>query len=134
MRSKFMTKIFYNWQVKILCFLVALFVYFMLVYSVQASRSVVLPVEVALPEGYTAESTVPDSVELVMMGTEDRIYMIDVSKISLSVDFSTVNHEGISYATVNIDSSGLERFLDTSGVSIYTKPSQLKVYFSKDGE
>ena len=42
-----------------------------------------------------------------------------------------VDREGVSYATVQIDINDLASYVDTSAVSIYTKPSQVKVYFSK---
>lgn len=133
MRSKFLQKLFYNWQVKIISFLLAVLVYFVLVFSIQTSRSMTLPLKVTLPAEYHADSIVPDSVELVIQGTEDRIYMIDASNISVSADFSTVNHEGVSYTVVNIDTGELGKYVDTSVISIYTKPSQVKVYFSYVG-
>ncbi len=129
MRSKFFQKLIYNWQVKIISFLLAVFVYFVLVFSIQTSRKVSLPVEVKLPSGYTATSNIPSSIDLVIQGTEDQIYMIDVSNISLVVDFSTVNREGVNYATVQIDTAELDKYIDASEISIYTKPSQVKVYF-----
>ena len=133
MRSKFFQKLFYNWQAKIISFLLAVFVYFILMFSIQNSRTITLPVEVVMPEGYVATSNVPSSIDLVIQGTEDQIYLIDVSKISLKVDFSMVNREGISYATVQIDINELASYIDTSAVSIYTKPSQVRVYFSAAG-
>ena len=131
MRSKFFQKLFYNWQAKIISFLLAVFVYFILLFSIQNSRTITLPVEVVMPNGYVATSNVPNSIDLVIQGTEDQIYLIDVSKISLKVDFSTVDREGVSYATVQIDINDLASYVDTSAVSIFTKPSQVKVYFSK---
>ena len=131
MRSKFFQKLFYNWQAKIISFLLAVFVYFILLFSIQNSRTITLPVEVVMPNGYVATSNVPNSIDLVIQGTEDQIYLIDVSKISLKVDFSTVDREGVSYATVQIDINDLDSYVDTSAVSIFTKPSQVKVYFSK---
>ena len=133
MRSKFFQKLFYNWQAKIISFLLAVFVYFILLFSIQNSRTITLPVEVVMPDGYVATSNVPSSIDLVIQGTEDQIYLIDVSKISLKVDFSMVDREGISYATVQIDINELASYIDTSAVSIYTKPSQVRVYFSAAG-
>ena len=133
MRSKFFQKLFYNWQAKIISFLLAVFVYFILMFSIQNSRTIALPVEVVMPEGYVATSNVPSSIDLVIQGTEDQIYLIDVSKITLKVDFSMVDREGISYATVQIDINELASYIDTSAVSIYTKPSQVRVYFSAAG-
>ncbi len=133
MRSKIFQKILYNWQAKILCFLLAVLVYFVLVFSIQTSRNVTLPIKVIMPSDYVAESNVPQSVELVIQGTEDQIYMIDVSQISLSADFSKVNREGVNYATVQIDTNNLEHHIDMSALHVYTVPSQLKVYFTPVG-
>ena len=133
MRSKFFQKILYNWQAKILCFLLAVLVYFVLVFSIQTSRRVTLPVEVKLPSNYVAQSNVPTSVELVIQGTEDQIYLIDVSQITISADFTTVNREGVNYATVQIDTNDLEHHIDMSALHVYTVPSQLKVYFALPG-
>lgn len=133
MRSKFFQKLFYNWQAKIISFLLAVLVYFILLFSVQNSRTITLPVEVIMPDGYVATSNVPSSIDLVIQGTEDQIYLIDVSKIDLKVDFSMVDREGVSYATVQIDINDLASYVDTSAVSIYTKPSRVRVYFSLPG-
>ena len=133
MRSKLFQKLFYNWQAKIISFLLAVFVYFILLFSIQNSRTITLPVEVVMPEGYVATSNVPTSIDLVIQGTEDQIYLVDVSKITLKVDFSTVNREGVSYATVDINMNDLSSYVDTSAISIYTKPSQVRVYFSLPG-
>lgn len=130
MRSKLFQKLFYNWQAKVISFLLAVFVYFILMFSIQNSRTITLPVEVVMPNGYVATSNVPSSIDLVIQGTEDQIYLIDVSKISLKVDFSMVDREGVSYATVQINLNDLDSYVDTSAVSIYTKPSQVRVYFS----
>ena len=131
MRSKILQKLFYNWQAKILCFLIAVLVYFVLVFSIQTSRKVTLPVEVIMPTTYEAQSNVPKSVELVIQGTEDQIFMIDPAKISVSADFTTVNREGVNYAVVEIDTGDLTSYIDTTALSIFTRPSQVKIYFSK---
>lgn len=131
MRSKFLQKLLYNWQVKIICLLVAVLVYFVLLFSIQSSRSMTLPLKVTLPDGYKAESTIPKSVELVIQGTEDQIFMIDPAKISVSADFTTVNREGVNYAVVEIDTGDLTSYIDTTALSIFTRPSQVKIYFSK---
>ena len=133
MRSKFFSKLLYNWQVKVLCFLLAAFTYFVLVFSIQTTRTVALTVEVTMPTGYTATSTVPSEIDLVLQGTEDQIYLIDASKIVLRVDFSHVNREGVNYADIRIDTGALGDYVDLSAISIYTQPSQMKVYFSAAG-
>ena len=149
MRSKFFQKIFYNWQAKVISFLLAVFVYFILVYSIRDSRIVNLPVNITYPEGYIVTSRIDDSVELVIQGTEERIYLLDVSKFSLSADFSSVDGEGVHYADIKIDVQDLMDYVDvyipksqrSSGdaddsslgmknIAIYTNPSRIKLYFS----
>ena len=67
----------------------------------------------------------------VIQGTEDQIYLVDVSNISLKVDFSMVDRVGVTYATVQINMDDLASYVDTSAISIYTRPSQVRVYFSE---
>ena len=109
-------------------------VYLVLVFSIQTSRKVTLPVEVKMPTNYVAQSNVPKSVELVIQGTEDQIYLIDVSQISLSADFTSVSREGVNYATVHINTNDLEHHIDMSALHVYTVPSQIKVYFGTNGD
>ncbi len=128
--NKFLQKIFYNWQIKILCFLLAVFAYFILGLVLQDTRTVQLPLEVTLPDGYKADSNIPDSVDLVIKGSQDQIYMLDVDYVKVSVDFSFVDHEGVSTAPVVIKLEGPNGVVDTSSVSISTNPMQVKIYFS----
>ena len=129
MRSKFFQKIFYNWQAKIISFLLAVFVFFMLMFSLHTTRKIPLPVEFIMPEDYVADSNLPESIDLIIQGTEDQIYLIDVSKFSLTVDFSKVDHKGTNYADVKINIGDLASYVDISAIAIYTKPSQVKVSF-----
>ena len=86
-----------------------------------------------LPSGYNADSNIPTSVDLVIKGTQERIYMIEVDDIHVSVDFSNVDHEGVNMAPVVITMDGPNQSLDTSSVSIFTNPTQVKIYFSLKG-
>ena len=90
-------------------------------------------IEVTLPSGYNADSNIPTSVDLVIKGTQERIYMIEVDDIHVSVDFSNVDHEGVNMAPVVITMDGPNQSLDTSSVSISTNPTQVKIYFSLKG-
>ncbi len=128
--NKVFQKIFYNWQIKVLCFLVAVFAYFLLSLVFQDTRTVQLPLEVTLPKDYKADSNIPDSVDLVIKGSQDQIYMLNVDYVKVSVDFSSVDHEGVSTAPVVIKLEGPNGVVDTSNVSISTDPMQIKIYFS----
>lgn len=131
-RNKTFQKIFYNWQIKILCFLLAVFMYFFLGLVLQETRTVSLPLNVTMPEDYKADSIVPTSAEFVISGKEDQVYMVDLSKVTLTVDFSKVSQEGVSLAAVQIDMGGQDSVLDFSTLSFSTNPSQVKVFFSLD--
>ncbi len=129
-RNKSFQRIFYNWQIKLLCFLLAVFMYFFLGQVLQETRTVTLPLNVVLPENYKADSIVPDSVELEIRGKENQVYMIDPAKVTITVDFSKVSQEGVSIAPVVVTMGDQEEILDFSSLSVSTNPSQIKVYFS----
>jgi hypothetical protein len=129
-RNKSFQRIFYNWQIKLLCFLLAVFMYFFLGLVLQETRTVILPLNVVMPEEFKADSIVPTTVELKITGKEDQVYMVDPSKITVTVDFSKVDQEGVSVAPVQIEMGNQEKVLDFSTLSITTDPSQVKVYFS----
>jgi YbbR domain-containing protein len=129
-RNKTNRRLFYNWQIKILCFLFAGFLYFFFGLTVQETRTVDLPLTVIMPEEYKADSIVPDTVTLTIKGKENQVYMINVENLKISVDFSKVEKEGVAVAPVVIDVGGEESVLDLSTVSLSTDPSQVKIYFS----
>lgn len=131
-RKKTFQKIFYNWQIKILCFLLAVFAYFFLGLALQETRTVTLPLNIVMPEGYKADSIVPTNAELTIKGKEDQVYMIDLTKVTLTVDFSKVNQEGVALASVQINMGSQGEVLDFSELSISANPSQIKVYFTVD--
>lgn len=123
--------IFRNWQIKILCFVIAVCVIFVARFGLQTKRVITMPLEVTLPESYSATSVIPTQAELVITGTEDVIYLLDASVFSLSADFSDVGKSGVSSATVTIDMSELASYVDLSKVSIHTEPSFVRIYFEE---
>jgi YbbR domain-containing protein len=131
-RDKTTRRLFYNWQIKILCFLFAGFLFFYFGLATQESRTVTLPLTVIMPEGYKADSIVPETVELQIKGKENQVFMINVSNVKISVDFSKVSEEGVAIAPVVIDVGGEASVLDLSTISLSTNPSQVKIYFSAD--
>lgn len=129
-RNKSSHRFFYNWQIKVLCFLLACFLFFFFGLVIQESRTVTLPLTVILPEGYKADSIVPETVDLEIKGKENQVHMINVENIKLTVDFSKVSQEGVAVAPVVIDVGGEASVLDLSTISLATNPSQVKIYFS----
>ncbi|MCQ2398384.1 MAG: CdaR family protein [Sphaerochaetaceae bacterium] len=129
MRQKNEKKFFKNWQAKVLSLLFAVFLFFMFAYSVQEKRVVDFPLDVIMPQGFRATSIVPEKVQLVLTGSEKEIYMVDVSKISLSADFSGINREGVAAVPVDINYTELLDYLNLTPVSFTTEPEYVKVFF-----
>lgn len=123
--------IFSNWQAKILCFVAAVVVYFIGVYGIQQKRVIALPLEVKLPDSYVATSIYPKEVNLIISGSEDVIHVFDVSKYSLVADFSNVDKEGVSSASIVINTNKLDDYVKSDNYTMHTDPSYLKIYFEK---
>ena len=77
-------KIFSSWGPKIFSFLLAVAVVLIVEFSNISNRVVTIPLDVDLPSGLRAESLVPDTVEIVISGSESLIYLVDPSQISAS--------------------------------------------------
>ena len=120
-----------KWQIRLACLLLAVLVFFVFSYSSRQGRSVTLPLKVILPGDYKADSLIPSEAEFTVIGSEEKIYMIDMSNVVLYADFSGVSEEGIMYAPVRYDFSGVNESLDFAQVDFEVKPSNIRVYFSK---
>ncbi len=126
--------LFKNWKVGIVCFILACIVFIVVENASQSERRVVLPVELIMPEDYVASSNLPKEVEIVIKGTEQQIYMVDINRIHLSADFSSPKGEGVYTVPVIVDFKSSDSIIDFSSVSLYTEPSELKIYFVKKGK
>lgn len=120
---------FKNWQVKILCLIFAIFIYAFVTFESAGERVVSIPLEIIMPEGYVAASNVPDSASVVIRGSEKQIYLVDVSRVKLSADFSDIHDKGVASAAISIDYSELMDYINFTDISIFTRPSVVKVYF-----
>ncbi len=119
-----------KWQIKLACVLLAVLIFFIFLFSSRQGRTVTLPLNVVLPEDFKADSLIPNDVNLIITGSEERIYMVDVSNIKVSVDFSKVDSEGIKYAPVELSFQGYDKVINTSLVNFSLEPSNIRVYFS----
>jgi hypothetical protein len=126
-RNKSFQNLIYDWPAKVLSLVFAIGIYLFIQYSTIGSRIVTIPLYVTLPDSYTAESLVPDSVDISIKGDEDIIYLIDPSYIMASVDFSFVEEPGIASAPVVLDYQ--ENVFDNGGVFVSASPSQFRILF-----
>ncbi len=133
-QNKFTSAVFGNWVVKVICFISALCIVVSIRFLSLTDRTVTIPLTVTLaPEsGYEAVSLVPDSINIVITGDENIIYLVDPSLISASVDFSDVAEEGIARRTVSIEYDR-DIFADYN-LSVSSSPLTVRILFKTKTE
>ncbi|MCR4676062.1 MAG: hypothetical protein K5634_02390 [Sphaerochaetaceae bacterium] len=122
---------FSNWQTKVICFLFAVTLYVILSFAGTDNRTVALPLEVVLPENYTATSVIPDSASVIISGSEDFIYLINPQIIKLKADFSDTDREGVALAYVEVNYDELKDELDLTKISFRASPMFVRIYFEE---
>lgn len=121
-------KIFSSWGPKIFSFLLALGVVLVVEFSNISNRVVTIPLDVSLPDNLVAESLVPETVEIVISGSEDVIYLVDPSLVKAYADFSFVNNSGIARVPVVLDFN--QDVFRKSSISVKAEPSSVRILFS----
>ena len=104
-KNKFSSAVFGNWVVKVFCFIAALAIVVAIRFLNVTDRVVTIPITVYInPQSqYEPVSLVPESVDVVISGDDDIVYLVDPSLITASVDFSDVGEEGIARRVVYLD-------------------------------
>lgn len=120
---------FSNWQVKIVCLILAVLIYFAFAVGMPGERKIKMPLNLILPEGFNVTSLIPSDAEVVIRGEEGKIYMVDVNRIKLVADFSDVKTAGVASVPVVIDYQELLDYIDVTDLTIYTNPANIKLYF-----
>ena len=121
-------KIFSSWGSKIFSFLLAIGVVLVVEFSNISNRVVTIPLDVSLPDNLVAESLVPETVEIVISGSEDVIYLVDPSLVKAYADFSFVNNSGIARVPVVLDFN--QDVFRKSSISVKAEPSSVRILFS----
>ena len=121
-------KIFSSWGPKIFSFLLAIGVVLVVEFSNISNRVVTIPLDVSLPDNLVAESLVPETVEIVISGSEDVIYLVDQSLVKAYADFSFVNNSGIARVPVVLDFN--QDVFRKSSISVKAEPSSVRILFS----
>lgn len=129
MKNKISLYLLDNWKPKLISFILALCFFFLYLFSNNSSRIVTIPLDVYLPIGYQAESLIPNSVDLVISGNNDIIYLIDPNLIKAKADFSSIEKEGIS--TENIELEYDSKVFSKENISLNTKPATVKISFKE---
>lgn len=128
-KNSFIQNLLFQWQVKVICLVLAISVYFLVSFSSYSDREVLIPLDVILPNEYIAESLVPQTIDLVIEGNENIIYLIDPSLVRAKVDFSNVSKEGIVSAPVLLEYE--EKVFEKGDIVLNTKPTSVRISFKK---
>lgn len=128
-QNKFSSVVFANWVVKIVSFICALAIVVSIRFLNATDRVVTIPVKVILDESSSFQpiSLVPDSVDVVITGSDSVIYLVDPSLITATVDFSDVMSDGIARRVVSLE---YDRDIFTSnGLSVAASPATVRILF-----
>ncbi|MCY1152697.1 MAG: hypothetical protein PQJ45_06400 [Sphaerochaetaceae bacterium] len=129
MKNKLSLYLLDNWKPKLISLFLALCVFFFYMFSTNSTRIVSIPLDVILPIEYEAESLVPTSVDLQINGNNNIIYLIDPTLVKATVDFSSVNKEGISNNPIELQYD--ETVFSKGNISLSTNPATVKVSFKE---
>lgn len=129
--NKILQTIISNWPAKVIALLLAIALFLFIQYTTIGERRVTIPIHVTLPESLVASSLIPDSVELVIKGDEEHIYLIDPSSITATIDFSFATTAGIARAPVILQYD--RSLFRVTNVSITAQPDQYRVLFEMPG-
>lgn len=131
-QNKYLQALLYNWPAKILSLVFALVVFAFIQYTNLDTRIVTIPLEVTLPAVLEPQSLVPSQVDVKIKGNEDIIYLIDVTSISATVNFSDVRTEGIATRAVSLVYE--KQIFDSAQISLVSEPEQFRVLFAHPEE
>lgn len=123
------SSVFGNWIVKVLSFLTAVLIVLAIRFWSVNGRTVTIPLEVKLPESYTALSLIPSTVDIVITGSNKIIYLIDPVQIKATADFSDVDSEGIS--RVRVELSYNDDIYTKNSLTLSAKPESVRILFQK---
>ncbi len=119
-----------TWTPRVACLFIAIVIFACVRYFNMASRVVRIPLSVTLPDaasGVEPESLVPDSVDIVISGDDDLIYLVDPDSIHASADFSDVSSEGIARRSVDLEFAR-DVFEDTA-LTLRSDPDVVRILF-----
>jgi hypothetical protein len=116
----------HNWPIKVFSLLLAVALYLVIHFTTMATVTLFIPLRVIEPVGFSATSTVDDSVELSIYGDKKYIYLINPSAIEATADFSTVSKSGV--ATRDVMLSYDDTLFDIE-LNFTTDPESVKIFY-----
>ncbi len=122
-----------NWGAKIIAVVLSLFVVLGIEFSTITNRVVRIPLTVYLPQSSSlvTSSLVPTSIDVVISGSEDLIYLVEPSDIHAYADFSFVDSSGIVRTPVLLEYN--QDVYQRDALSVRADPSSVRILFSEAG-
>ena len=122
-----------NWGAKIIAVVLSLFVVLGIEFSTITNRVVRIPLIVYLPQSSSlvTSSLVPTSIDVVISGSEDLIYLVEPSDIHAYADFSFVDSSGIVRTPVLLEYN--QDVYQRDALSVRADPSSVRILFSEAG-
>lgn len=126
MKSSFsLKKIFANWPEIVICFLVALFLYFYYQGNSLESKNVSIPLELRDNGQFTNVSRLPKYVRIKMRGKGEDVTSVKTEDIEAFIDISNVTNEGSFDFPIELSFS--EKLTAITPIEVEVEPSVLKL-------
>jgi hypothetical protein len=94
-----------------------------------ATVTLQIPLTVIEPAGYSATSTVDDSVQLIINGDRKYIYLINPESIRAIADFSSVRESGVAIRNVMLE---YDDSLFDIELTFSTNPQTIKIFYQEN--
>lgn len=92
--SEIFEKIFFNWHIKLLCFVVAILFYIFYQSSFFEKKNFVIPLNVIENGLVMNVGNIDSKINVVIKGTPETISLVQTNKISASIDLSNITENG----------------------------------------
>lgn len=130
-QNKLSSVLFGNWVAKVLSFLTAVLIVIAVRFLNVTDRVVTIPIDVTLPEtsNVIPISLIPDTIDVIISGSEEIIYLVDPASITAYADFSFVAEPGISRTPVVLVYN--DDVYTEAGLTVQAKPSTVRILFEE---
>lgn len=133
-------KLLSNWPMKLSCLIFAVCLVFIVRFSQYRNVVAEIPLQLILPEGYSAQNKIDEKIELTIEGDSKMIYLINPMQVEAIADFSGVSQDNLDNAiktqtplVVQVDLVHDDGIIDLSEeIMMTSNPSRIKVLMRKD--
>ncbi|MDY4888309.1 MAG: CdaR family protein [Sphaerochaetaceae bacterium] len=133
-------KLLSNWPMKLSCLIFAVCLVFIVRFSQYRNVVAEIPLQLILPEGYSAQNKIDEKVELTIEGDSKMIYLINPMQVEAIADFSGVSQDNLDNSiktqtplVVQVDLVHDDGIIDLSEeIMMTSNPSRIKVLMRKD--